>query len=89
MYREYIYNTAVFVDTKVLFRSVVVGLSNVKIGPGNTDYGQTGFRLQQTQRAGTGYRFGAPLYLQFVKNFPIMSFNSIQSEKKLFANLFV
>jgi hypothetical protein len=35
-----------------------------------------GFRLQQTQLAGTRHGFGASLDLKFVKDIPIVPFNS-------------
>jgi len=47
------------------------------------------FRLQQTQLAGTCDRFGAPLDLEFVKDFPIVSFHRVQGEEKPLANLMI
>ncbi len=49
--------------------------------------GKPAFNLQQTQLAGAGNSFGAPVHLQFVKDFPIMPFNGIQGEEKPLANL--
>jgi hypothetical protein len=43
--------------------------------------------LQQTQLAGTGDRFGAPLNLEFAKDFLIVSFHRVQGKDKPFANL--
>ena len=48
-----------------------------------------GYRLQQTQLAGTCDRFGAPLDLEFAKDFPIVSFHRIQGEKKPLADLLI
>ncbi len=42
---------------------------------------------QQTQLAGTGYSFGAPLDLQFAKDIPIVPFDRVQGEEKPLANL--
>ena len=47
------------------------------------------FRLQQTQLAGTCDRFGAPLDLEFAKDFPIVSFHRVQGEEKPLANLLI
>ncbi len=47
------------------------------------------FRLQQTQLAGTCDRFGAPLDLEFVKDFPIVSFHRVQGEEQPLANLMI
>jgi hypothetical protein len=46
-------------------------------------------RLQQIQLASTGYRFGAPLNLQLVKDFPVVSFDSIQSQEKPLTDLMI
>ena len=46
-------------------------------------------RLQQTQLAGTCDRFGAPLDLEFVKDFPIVSFHRVQGKEKPLANLMI
>ena len=51
--------------------------------------GKPAFNLQQTQLAGAGDSFSAPLDLQFVKDLPIMPFNGIQGEEKPFADLVV
>ena len=45
------------------------------------------FRLQQIQLTGTGYSFGATLYLKFAVDFLIMPFNRIQGQEKPLANL--
>src|SRR6266566_2961775 len=47
------------------------------------------FRLQQTQLAGTCDRFGAPLDLEFVKDFPIVSFHRVQGEEQPLAHLLI
>ena len=47
------------------------------------------FWLQQTQLAGTCDRFGAPLDLEFAKDFPIVSFHRVQGEEKPLANLVI
>jgi len=49
--------------------------------------GKLRFRLQQTQLAGAGDSFGAPLDLEFVKDNPIVPFNSTQGQEKPRANL--
>ena len=49
--------------------------------------GKLTFRLQQTQLAGAGDRFGAPLDLEFAKDFPIVPFDRAQGEEKPLANL--
>ena len=46
-------------------------------------------RLQQTQFARTGNRFGAPLDLQLAKDFLIVSFHRLQGEDKPLANLLI
>src|SRR5713226_2629190 len=46
-------------------------------------------RLQQTQLAGTCDRFGAPLDLEFAKDFPIVSFHRVQGEEKPLAHLMI
>ena len=46
-------------------------------------------RLQQTQLAGPCDRFGAPLDLEFVKDFPIVSFHRVQCEEKPLAHLLI
>lgn len=51
--------------------------------------GKNWLRLQQIQLAGTGYRFGAPLDLQFVKDNPRMTFHRAQGEEKSFTDLAV
>src|SRR5262249_14866425 len=45
------------------------------------------FRLYQTQLAGTCDRFGAPLYLEFAKDFLIVPLHCVQGEEQSFANL--
>src|SRR5258708_17146749 len=47
------------------------------------------FRLQQTQLAGTCDRFGAPLDVEFIKDFPIVSFHRVQGEEQPLANLLI
>src|SRR5579864_1222685 len=47
------------------------------------------YRLQQTQLAGTCDRFGAPLDLEFAKDFPIVSFHHVQGEEKSLAHLLI
>ena len=47
------------------------------------------YRLQQTQLARTGNRFGAPLDLQLAKDFLIVSFHRFQGEDKPLANLLI
>ncbi len=44
--------------------------------------GKLTFRLQQTQLAGTCDRFGAPLDLEFAKDFLIVFFHRVQGEEK-------
>src|SRR5258708_8054125 len=51
--------------------------------------GKLTFRLQQTQLAGTCDRFGAPLDLEFIKDFPIVSFHRVQGEEQPLANLLI
>ncbi len=51
--------------------------------------GKLTLRLQQTQLAGTCDSFGAPLDLEFVKDFPIVSFHRVQGEEKPLANLLI
>jgi hypothetical protein len=51
--------------------------------------GRLTFRQQQTQLSGTRYRFGATLNLQFVKDNPIVPFDSTQGEEKPLADLTV
>ncbi len=51
--------------------------------------GKLTFQLQQTQLAGTCDRLGAPLDLEFAKDFPIVSFHRVQGEEKPLANLMV
>jgi hypothetical protein len=51
--------------------------------------GKLTLRLQQTQLAGTGDRFGAPLNLEFVKDAPIVPFHRTQRKEKPFANLMI
>src|SRR5438105_5569879 len=46
-------------------------------------------RLHQTQLAGTCDRFGAPLDLEFAKDFPIVSFHRIQGEEQPLAHLLI
>ena len=46
-----------------------------------------GFRLQQTQFAGTGYRFGAPLDLELAKDFQVVPFHRTQGEEQPLAHL--
>ena len=46
-------------------------------------------RLQQTQLAGTCDRFGAPLDLEFVKDFPIVSFHCVQVEEQPLTHLLI
>ena len=46
-------------------------------------------RLQQTQLAGTCDRFGAPLDLEFAKDFPIVSFHRVQGEEQPLAHLLI
>jgi hypothetical protein len=46
-------------------------------------------RLQQTELAGTCDRFGAPLDLEFAKDFPIVSFHGVQGEEKPLAYLLI
>ena len=63
------------IDTKVLFGGVVV---------------RGGLRgLQQAQLAGTGDRFGAPLDLQFVEDFPVVPFHRVQGQEEPLANLLI
>src|SRR5437868_10761548 len=45
--------------------------------------------LQQTQLAGTCDRFGAPLDLEFVKDFPIVPFHRVQGEEQPLAHLLI
>ncbi len=47
------------------------------------------WRLQQTQRAGTCDRFGAPLDLEFAKDVPIVSFHRVQGEEQPLAHLLI
>src|SRR5690348_15097827 len=47
------------------------------------------FRLQQTQLAGTCGRFGAPLDLEFSKDFPIVPFHRVQGEEQPLAHLLI
>ncbi len=51
--------------------------------------GKPAFNLQQTQLTGAGNSFRAPLYPQFVKDFPIVPFDGIQGEEESFADLVV
>jgi hypothetical protein len=44
-------------------------------------------RSQQSQLAGAGYRFGASLDLQFVKDDPGVSFDGAQGEEKPLTDL--
>ncbi|HEV7234981.1 MAG TPA: hypothetical protein VGN15_02300, partial [Ktedonobacteraceae bacterium] len=46
-------------------------------------------RLHQTQLAGTGDRFGAPLDLQLAKDRPIVPFHRTQGEKQPLAHLLI
>lgn len=46
-------------------------------------------KLQQAQRTGTGNGFGAPLYLEFVKDNPVMPFHRTEGEKQPLANLLI
>ena len=46
-------------------------------------------RLQQTQLAGPCDRFSAPLDLEFVKDFPIVSFHRVQGEEQPLAHLLI
>src|SRR6266581_31617 len=46
-------------------------------------------RLQQTQLTGTCDRFGAPLDLEFAKDFPIVSFHRVQGEEQPLAHLLI
>src|SRR5712691_5079473 len=46
-------------------------------------------RLQQTQRTGPCDRFGAPLDLEFAKDFPIVSFHRTQGEEQPLAHLLI
>ena len=43
--------------------------------------------LQQTQLAGTGDRFGAPLHAQFRIRAAVVSFDGVHGEEEAFANL--
>ena len=43
--------------------------------------------VQQTQFAGAGDGFGAPLNLQFVEDFAVMPFDRVQGEEKSLADL--
>jgi hypothetical protein len=45
------------------------------------------FRLEQTQLAGTCDRFGAPLNLEFAKDFLIVPLHCVQGEEQSLANL--
>ena len=45
--------------------------------------------LQQTQLAGARYRFGAPSYLEFAKNVPVVSFDGNDGEEEPLADLTV
>src|SRR2546425_12110617 len=51
--------------------------------------GKLMLKLQQTQLAGTCDRFGAPLDLEFAKDFPIVSFHRIQGQEKPLAHLLI
>jgi len=46
-------------------------------------------RLQQTQFAGTGHRFGAPLDVQLAKDFLIVSLHGVQGEDQPLAHLLI
>src|ERR1700693_4121757 len=46
-------------------------------------------RLQQAQLAGTCDRFGAPLDLEFAKDFPIVPFHSTQGKEQPLAYLLI
>ena len=46
-------------------------------------------RLQQAQLAGPCDRFGASLDLEFVKDFPIVSFHRVQGEEEPLAHLLI
>ncbi len=43
--------------------------------------------LEQTQRTGTGDRFGAPLHAQFRIRAAVVPFDGVQGEEKPLANL--
>lgn len=90
--------------SKVLFGAVIGGTERgkfssrnrigrlrhtVPVAPGAMCAGKPAFRLQQTQLAGTGGRFGAPLDPEFAKDFPIVSFHCVQGEEKPLANLMI
>ena len=49
--------------------------------------GNLTLRLQQAQLARTGDSFGAPLNLEFAKDFLIVPFHRVQGQEKLCANL--
>jgi hypothetical protein len=49
--------------------------------------GKLAFGLQQTQLAGSGYSFGAPLDHKFAEDNPIVSLDGTQGEEKPLANL--
>ena len=46
-------------------------------------------RLQQAQLAGACDRFGAPLDLEFAKDFPIVSFHRVQGEEQPLAHFLI
>ena len=52
-------------------------------------YARARARLQQTQRAGTCDRFGAPLDLELAKDSPIVSFHRTQGEEQPLAHLLI
>jgi len=43
--------------------------------------------LQQAELAGTRYRFGAPSYLEFAKDVPVVSFDGNDGEEESLADL--
>ena len=50
-------------------------------------WGSVGKRLQQTQFAGAGDGFGAPLHLQFVEDPAVIPFDRVQGQEKPLADL--
>jgi hypothetical protein len=80
-------------DTKVLFGVLFCGgverVAVLQLWLSGSLADKLKFRLQQTQRAGTCDRFGAPLDLEFAIDISIVSFHRVQGEVKPLANLVI
>jgi hypothetical protein len=99
IYQEYSFTTVFNPDTKVLFGVLFCGSEEQDSSVGLLDClravleskcaGELVCRLQQAQLAGTRDRFGAPLDLQFAKDFPIVSLHRVQGEEQPLTHLLI